>query len=319
MGPKDKTNATVPEATQLSRESINCLRDEAYVYLCRQSLELELASVEAQKVGVEATKPPFAMLSSKKSRETFHAALNAALTAEAGVRQNLANVDRLEHWLASRLQDDLNEYLAATDSNHRLFNQICALVDRWQNAVAGLGEHAQAFARDNRAATKPGLSLSQGIHAIAILRSATAFLHAEAAKVELIADEIARLGEGRLPPGTRPPRLPAFPPTTWVDQAVLLPPVKCNAVLKAGETEARAFCTSGKNELLIQAEQTRNASLRVRQAHLEAYWRTLRAHALKHYVQPRDVSEVLAELTARYLAGDLERHQLERTQNPFAV
>ena len=318
----------MPEATQLSRETINCLRDEAYVYLCRQSLELELASVQAQKAAVEATKPrfamlslkpPFALLASKKSRETFQAALNVALAAEDGVLRNLATVDRLEHWLASKLQEDLNQFLGATDSNHQLFDQICTLVDRWQNAVAALGEHAQAFARENRVVTGPGLPLAQQVRAVAILRSATAFLYDQAAKVELIAVEIERLGEGRLPPGTRPPQLPSFRPTTWVDQAVLLPTEKANAVLKAGETEARAFCTGGKNELLIQAEVTRNAGLRARQALLETYWRGLRAHALTHYVQPRDVAEVLAELTARYLAGDLEFHQLERTKNPFNV
>ncbi len=308
----------MPEAIQLSRESINCLRDEAYVYLCRQSLELELASVEAQKVGVMATKPSFAMLASKKSKETFQASFNVVAAAEAGVRQNLALVDRLEHWLASKLQDDLNDYLALTNPEHQLFNQICTLVDRWQSAAAGLGEHAQAFARDNRAATRPGLTRTQSLHAIAILRSATAFLHSEATKIELIADEAARLGEGHLPPGTRLPKLPAFHPSTWVDRAILLPAPKCNAELEAAETEARGFCTGGKNELLIQAEQTRNASLRARQNHLEAYWRTLRTHALKHYVKPRDVAEVLAELTTRYLAGDLERHQLERTKNPFS-
>ena len=265
------------------------------------------------------TCPPFGLLASKKSRETYETSLNSALHSETEIRAKLTEVERLDQWLKSKLQDALNDYLSLVNPDHRLFNQISALVDRWQNAVGALGEHALAFARDLRAAAKPDLNRSQSMHAISVLRSTTAYLHAEAAKVELIARETARFCEGKLPPGTRLPALPAFRPSTWVDRTFVLSPAKCAAEVEAAEVEARGFCTMGKNDLLIQAEKTRAASLHTRQAYLEGYWQQLRAHALKYYVKPRDVDEVLAELSARYLAGEMERLHLERTRDPFSL
>jgi hypothetical protein len=309
----------VSESAQLSADTIACLRDEAYAYLCRQSLTQELARIEGEKEQIMTTRPPFGLLASKKSRETYETSLNSALHSETEIRSKLNEVERLDQWLKSKLQDALNDYLTVVNPDHQLFNQISTLVDRWQNAVGGLGEHALAFARDLRSATKPELNRSQSIHAISVFRSATAYLHSEAAKVELIAEEAARLCESKLPSAPRLPALPPFRASTWVDRTFTLPPAKCAAELDAAEVEARGFYTAGKNDLLIQAEKTRSASLHTRQAYLESYWEQLRAHALKYYVKPRDVDEVLGELSARYLANDLERHQLERTRNPFII
>ncbi len=307
------------ESAQLSADTIACLRDEAYVYLCRQSITQELTRIESEKEQIMTTRPPFGLLASKKSRETYETSLNTAIHSETELRAKLGEVERLEHWLQSKLQDALNEYLSVVNPDHQLFNQISALVDRWQNAVGALGEHALAFARDLRAAAKPDLTRSQSIHAISILRSAAAYLHGEAAKVELITEEAARVGEGKLPPDSRLPALPPFRSSTWVDRTIALSPAKCAAEVEAAEVEARGFCTAGKNDLLIQAEKTRAASLHTRQAYLEGYWQQLRAHALKYYVKPRDVDEVLAELTARYLAVEIERLHQERTRNPFSL
>ena len=307
------------EPVQLSAETIACLRDEAYVHLCRQSLSQELARVDAERAEVDATKPPFALLASKKSLLAYGQAIDPVLAAGAEIRRRLIPVERLEHTLQSKLQDALNDYLALTHPDHQIFNQICALVDRWQNAVAGLGEHALAFARDSRAAARiePGRSLNA--HAVATFRSAAAYLHSEAAKVDLITEEAMRLGEGRLPTGTRLPTLPAFRSATWVEKTYLLPPATRTAEWQAAEVEARAFSTSGKNELLIEAERTRAASLRARQAFLDAYWGQLRAHALKHYVKPREVDEVIGELSVRYLTNDLDWHRIERNKGPFSI
>ncbi len=307
------------ESAQLSADTIACLRDEAYVYLCRQSLTQELTRIESEKEQIMTTRPPFGLLASKKSRETYETSLNSVLHSETEIRAKLTDVERLDQWLQSKLQDALNDYLSIVNPDHQLFNQISALVDRWQNAVGALGEHALAFARDLRSAAKPDLNRSQSMHAISVFRSAAAYLHAEASKVDLITEEAARVGEGKLPPGTRLPALPAFRSSTWVDRTFALSPVKCAAEIEAAEVEARGFCTAGKNDLLIQAEKTRAASLHTRQSYLEGYWQQLRAHALKYYVKPRDVDEVLAELSARYLAGEMERLQLERTRSPFSL
>ena len=116
----------------------------------------------------------------------------------------------------------------------------------------------------------PGRSPDAG--AVATFRSSAAYLYAAAAKVDLLTAEATRLGEGRLPPGTRLPHLPPFRPSTWVDKILLFSPERGTAVLQATEREARAFSTSGKNGLLIAAERVRAACLRARQSFLDAHW-----------------------------------------------
>jgi hypothetical protein len=58
----------VSQPVQLSPETIACLRDEAYVHLCQQSLTQELTRVEIEKAEVQKTKPSFALFASKSSR-----------------------------------------------------------------------------------------------------------------------------------------------------------------------------------------------------------------------------------------------------------
>jgi hypothetical protein len=309
----------MPESVQLSDDTIACLRDEAYLYLCRQSLTQELTRIGSEKEQIKTTRPPFGLLASKKSRDTYETSLNSVLHSEKEISAKLTEVERLDLWLQSKLQDALNDYLSVVNPDHRLFNQISTLVDRWQNAVGALGEHALAFARDLRAAAKPDLNPSQSMQAISVLRSAAAFLHTEATKVDFISEQAARVADGKLPPSTRLPALPPFRSATWVDLTFALSPAKYAAEVEAAELEARSFCTAGKNDLLIQAEKTRAASLHTRQSYLEGYWQQLRAHALKYYVKPRDVDEVLAELSARYLAEELARLALERTHSPFSL
>jgi len=119
--------SSVSATVQLSAETIACLRDEAYAHLCRQSLTQELERIEAEKQQIEATRPPFGMLASKKTRETYETSLQSAIHSEAEIRQQLMQVERLEHWLQSKIQDSLNDYLALVSPDHQLFNQINTL------------------------------------------------------------------------------------------------------------------------------------------------------------------------------------------------
>ena len=52
---------------------------------------------------------------------------------------------------------------------------------------------------------------------------------------------------------------------------------------------------------------------------LESYWEVLKAHALAHYVQERDVDEVLNELNERYVVSSIERRQraIENQADPY--
>ena len=76
-------------SVQLSAETIACLRDEAYAHLCRQSLTQELERIENEKVEIEATRPPFGVLASKKARETYETSLKSAIHSESEIRHQL--------------------------------------------------------------------------------------------------------------------------------------------------------------------------------------------------------------------------------------
>ena len=57
------------------------------------------------------------------------------------------------------------------------------------------------------------------------------------------------------------------------------------------------------------ADEVREACVEAGKSLLAAYWTQLRDHAQAHYVQARDVDEVIAELAQHRLAADVNRRQ----------
>lgn len=312
-----------PPAPKISERTIACLRDEAYATLCRESLTDALAQTAVKKQELISSRPPFGMLGSKKARDAYETSLNTATHTEAEYRLKLQQVDQLEHWLQSTIQEGLHEYLTAGSAEYQGYNEISTLVERWQNALGGLHELVLALARDARATAAAVNSHAGGrngqLQVVASLREIATNLHAEILKIARISNEVARLAAGKIPTASLLPALPAFRHGGWVDQVILLTPAECVRELQLCEAEARAFCGGGKNDLLLRAESTRSASLRTRLEYLNKYWDQLRAHALQHYVEARDVDEVLAELTRHYVGADLKRRQREVGTDPFAI
>jgi hypothetical protein len=312
-----------PSTPKISERTIACLRDEAYTTLCRQSLNDALAKIESEKQEIIATRPPFGMLATKKAREAYETSLSSARHTEAEYRQKLQQVDQLEHWLQSTIQEGLNDYLTAASAEYQCYNEISILVERWQNSVGALHELVLALARDSRATaaaigSQPG-GRNAHLQTVASLREIATRLHVDILRIARITNEVTRLADGKIPTASLLPALPAFRHGAWVDKVILLSPAESVREFQLCEAEARAFCGGGKNDLLLRAETTRSACLRARLDYLDKYWEQLRAHALTHYVEPRDVDEVLAELTHHYVAADLKRRQRDDTSNPFAL
>lgn len=304
---------------QLSAETIACLRDEAYAQLCRNSLTKEAAAAAHETQRIEATRPPFGLLASKRTREGYETSLRSAIHTQNELHERLTQVGQLEQWLRHRIQRSLDDYLALASPHYQVLHQITAHVVRWQSALGESSEHVLAFARELRRAAEPQSSRNDTLHAIASVRAAAANLQLEVAKVALLADQTARLSEGKLAPGFRLPPLPAFRTTAWVDRILVLSHTDSLGELNRAEAEAREFYTTGRNQFAEQANQLRHAAEYARQTYLADYWQQLRDHALQHYVAPRDVDDVLTELIAHYVVAEVQQHQAKLESDPFSM
>lgn len=309
----------MPAEVQLSAETIACLRDEAYARLCRDALTDEVQQAETAKQRIAATRPAFGVLASKQTRETYETSLKSAVHTEKEMREKLTQVGQLEQWLQSKIQRSLHDYLTLVSGHYQGLNHVTSLVVRWERALVDLSEHVLAFARELRSAAAPKSTRNEALHAIAALRSTTGNLHIETAKVSLIASEVSRLSEGLLAPDFRLPAVPGFRPTVWVDRLLVLSPADCSLELNAAEADARNFCAAGRQSFSAAAEQLRLAADHARQVYLTDYWQQLRHHALQHYVAPREVDEVLADLTAHYVTAELQERQAALSSDPFSM
>ena len=97
----------------------------------------------------------------------------------------------------------------------------------------------------------------------------------------------------------------------------MLPPDQAIAELTQVETEVRAFVVGGTDPVIARLEASRDACTQLESKALELYWDQLRAHARAHYVEERDIDDVLKMLAQRYVSADIVRRQRELPSNPF--
>ena len=288
--------------------------------ICRKAFTNELEQLQDEREQLEGTRPPFGILGTKKTRETFEQSKVSMDENIARIQNDLLQLQRIEIWLAGRIKEGLDKYLATASLDQLVYNEIIARVDRWQSAVSAFKDHVMAYARDLKGVAKPATTKEGGERAFSALRTSTALLNSYAVKIKDVKDEVAVfLSSVNLPDSAGLPALPAFRDVAWVDRMMVLGFAKAAKDLEKAETEARGFCTSDKNELLMGAERTRAACLHAGQVYLDRYWAQLRAHAREHYVKPRDPREVFVELIARFEAAEKQRTQAALTRSPFAA
>jgi hypothetical protein len=85
------------------------------------------------------------------------------------------------------------------------------------------------------------------------------------------------------------------------------------------ESDARNVVSKKLTVFHASAAEALKALGGIEDQELESYWEVLRAHALAHYVQERDVDEVLNELNERYVVANIERRQraIESQADPY--
>jgi hypothetical protein len=113
--------------------------------------------------------------------------------------------------------------------------------------------------------------------------------------------------------------LPIKGVVSWVDQLALQHDRDALPAAQEMEADARAVVAKRLSEFHATATAALEMIATIEGQELESYWEVLRAHALAHYVQERDVDEVLTELNNRYVVATIERRQrvIERQADPY--
>ncbi len=75
------------------------------------------------------------------------------------------------------------------------------------------------------------------------------------------------------------------------------------------DTAVRLMLGDNLAVMHAQVAAARALVTQLAEGYLETYWKQLREHAAAHYVEARDVDEVLAMLTERYIAADVQRRR----------
>jgi hypothetical protein len=304
---------------ELSPDMIEHLRDEAYVLLCRQAIVQALEGLEQEKSSIASTRPPFGVLARKETRDAFSRSMRTALDGEAALRSRLDQVAQLEHWLQRILEPELRAYLLVAAPEFQRFSSARELLNQWATTFSALPELVLAFARDvgniRQNATSP--HPRRDLQLFAVLRDTA--LRVEEQLVQL--DGINRQLTATVPviarTEVRAPALPELRRVGWVNTIALLPVGQLGTVTIAVENAARQFVTQGRQETLARLQASHDACTGYEEAYLQRYWNQLRTHAQTHYVEERDIDEVIATLAQRYVTSDLARRQLALAADPF--
>ena len=308
---------------ELARATLELLRDEAYVLLCREALQDSLKNAEREKTELVNSRPPFGVLAAKKTRNAFESSLKTADDTEAALRDRLARTARYETWLHRCIRRELAVYLEKVSAEYQRIGQITALLNDWENVVTRqFPDTLVAFAREMRglrhAAAEVGRVEQACSHELALLREISV-------RVEQLQDHLGKVAntvnshaleigllEVRVPP------LPQFRRSGWVDWLCLNPLHQAIADVTRVEGEVRAFLHGGMQPIVGRLQACRVSCVQRQENYLQQYWDQLRAHAQAHWVEERDVDQVLDSLAQRY-DEDIARRQRDVTHNPFVA
>jgi hypothetical protein len=311
----------------LPDDVILLLRDEAYLDLCRIALNEARDRLFAEKEQVAHTRPPFGILATKKQRDIFEASMKTVLDTEAGVGSRMAKLDAINKWLKTAIRDRLREYLRQASENFRRSGKITEATKTWDTLIEHYGEQLLALARNIRnvsvsfagSAGGPRAAFGDRAQAFAELRMGADNLDRTAVQLDSFARSIEMYAANSPYKDVRLSELPIKGVVGWVDQLALKHDREALPAAQEMEAQARGVVAKKLGEFHATASVALEAIATIETQELESYWEVLRSHALAHYVQERDVDEVLNELNERYVVATIERHQrvIESQTNPY--
>ncbi len=311
----------------LPDDVILLLRDEAYLDLCRTALSEAHERLDTEKGQVAQTRPPFGILATKKQREEFEASMQKVLDSVASIANRLAKLDAIEKWLKTAIRDRLREYLREASENYRRSGKIAESIKSWDRLIEQYGEQLLALARNLKnvsvsfagAAGGARAAFADRAQAFAELRMGADGLDRTAVQLDSLARTVVMYAANSPYKDVALAELPIKGVVGWVDQLALQHDRDALPAAQEMEADARGIVAKRLTDFHGAAAAALEAIAAIEDKELENYWEVLRAHALAHYVQERDVDEVLNELNERYVVATLERRQraIESQADPY--
>jgi len=302
---------------ELCAETLDHLRNEALVGLCRGWIGERLATLERQREEIHSTRSPFAVFGRRETKEAFTRSVRATEESTNTLRHGLAELEQVELRLLPLIRADLETYLDNVSPEFQQLTRSVRLIEVWQRKLRELADPLLGLARELRVlrTAAPGQPMLRGI---AIAREITQRL--EAAHVTL--SGIARDVAGALQASASDVRLPELPELRrvgWLQRLALLPVPKIQAESTPVEAETRRFLAEGLEAACAKAQSCHAVCQALADHYLEQYWSQLRAFAREHYVEEISLEEALPALTARYVDADIARYQRELALDPFGI
>jgi len=311
----------------LPDDVISLLRDEAYLDLCRNALKDALERLVAEKQQVNETRPPFGILASKRQREDFESSMQTVLDTETAIEVRLGKLEAIENWLKSAIRERLRDYLKQVSENYRRSGKIAEAIQSWDRLIEHYGEQLLALARNIKNVSVSFSGAAGGVRsafgdraqAFAELRMGADSFDRTALQLESLTRTMAMIGANSAYKDIQLADLPIKGVVGWVDNLALQHDRDALPAAQEMESDARTVVAKKLTHYHASAAAALEAIKVIENQELESYWEVLRAHALAHYVQERDVDEVLNELNERYVVANIERRQraIENQLDPY--
>jgi hypothetical protein len=311
----------------LPDDVISLLRDEAYLDLCRNALKDALERLTAEKQQVTETRPPFGILASKKQREEFETSMQTVLDTESAIEARLGKLEAIENWLKSAIRDRLRDYLKSASENYRRSGKIGEAIRQWDRLIEHYGEQLLALARNIKNVAVSFAGAAGGVRsafgdraqAFAELRMGGDSLDRTAVQLDSLTRTMAMYAANSAYKDVQLAEIPIKNVVGWVDNLALQHDRDALPAAQEMEADARGVVAKKLTEYHASAKAALESIIAIDQQELDNYWEVLRAHALAHYVQERDVDEVLNELNERYVVANIERRQraIESQVDPY--
>jgi hypothetical protein len=308
---------------ELSETTLGHLRDEAYAFLAREALLARIEELDRERTKVASTRPPFGgILARRESREAFARSMRVVDDNDAVLRDQLAQISGIVDWLRPNIRHDVSTYLASVSPDYCRLLQIAARLDDWERSYHGVPELLTAFARDLKG-LRLALAPEKKSHALvavelASLRESAERLVAQQNELQLIEKAALALAPANLAALILFPALPDLQRVAWVSRLAVIPPEKALIEVARVEKETREFLADPKTRTFARLQASRESCEQQLNQTLEGYWNQLRAHARAHYVEERDVADIIAMLSERYVDADIRRRQQALSVDPFS-
>jgi hypothetical protein len=305
---------------ELTKATVELLRDEAYVTLCREAIEECLETRKREKVQAASSRAPFAQPVPPRTNPPTTFKVD---DTDVALLARLTRVNQLETWLKRRIRNDLMQHLEETNPTFQCCVRIQQWLNEWEFCVRHvLPESLGEFGRELRGlrAAVGEVEQRRGPQPFAreffSLRKIAARLEEQQWQVARIASAVSGHAQQIGARDVNPPVLPNFRRLVWVDWLAVVPVGHLVAEVTRIEGEIRSFLNRGLNETMDRLQACRDAGNDRQDAILRVYWNRLRTHAQSHYVEERDVDDVLDSLGRRY-DPEIARFQRETTRSPF--